>query len=114
MQFRILRNIKTGRRHIVSREKYTPQKSKKRVYANIVGWKELPGGGVRFTYDKEATFLTDVCEFLYDGEHIDLTRELVKELQEEYFASLKAEGKRVVYSTTHRARNQKYHIVEDK
>lgn len=112
MQFKVLRNIKTGRRYIVSREKYTPQKTKKRVYANVTGYKELPGGGVKFIYDKETTFLTEACEMLYENEYIDLTRELVKELQEEYFDSLRAQGKRIVYTTTHRARNQKYTIVE--
>ena len=112
MKFQVLRNTKTGRRYICSREKHMKVKGKKRVYKNIVGWKELRGGGVRFTYDGETTFLTDSIEMLFDGEYIDLPRELVKELQEEYFASLKDEGKRVVYTTTHRARNQKYQIVE--
>lgn len=109
-KYRVCRNIHTGRRHIMVKES-TPQKSKKRVFKNITGWKSRHNGNT-FIYDEETVFLTESLEILNNGEYVDIPLSLIKELQEEYFASLEQDGKRVVYTTTHRARNQKYVIRE--
>lgn len=106
-KYRVCTNKNTGRRHIMINDSM-PRKDRKKVFLNVTGYK-YRGNHVTFIYDKEATFLTDALEI---GEYQDIDLALVKELQEEYFATLKDDGKRVVYTTTHRARNQKYVIRE--
>ena len=107
-KYRVATNKLTGRRHVLVNDSKMPMKDRKRVYFNVVGWKQR-GSNIQLIYDKEATFLTEHLEI---SEPQELTPSLVKALQEEYFATLKDEGKRVVYTTTHRARNQKYVIRE--
>lgn len=104
-QYKIATNTVTGRRHICVRDGIA-QKTKQKVYFNIVGWKQR-GEHIQFIYDKEAVFQK---EFLEISEFQEITPKLVKELQEEYFTFMRDNGHDVYRTTGPRAKRQKYVI----